>query len=114
MIEKYWARNKYPIVNSTSFILFGIQGIIGSAFASAWNAIIWTDNEEFTFVTNLPQSLSESHWPFLMGLMSAAWGIVAGIVAGILFLITASHSSQNHFNDYTYWVEDDGINYNVE
>ena len=46
-----------------------------------------------------------------MGFMAIAWAIIAGVIAGTLFLCTASHTSQNHFNDYTYWVEDDGINY---
>ena len=41
LIEKSWTRNKNVVINSTSFILFGVQGILGAAFASAWNAIIW-------------------------------------------------------------------------
>ena len=48
-----------------------------------------------------------------MGLMSIGWGIVFGLAIGLLFLVTASHTFQNHFNDFTYWVEDDGINVGI-
>lgn len=58
LIEKYWTRNKYQIVNSTSFILFGVQGLLGSAFASGWNAIIWTHSEGFFYNHTEFQSLS--------------------------------------------------------
>lgn len=46
-----------------------------------------------------------------MALLSAAFGIAFGILIGVFVLITASHEKIDYFNDYTYWVPDDGIRY---
>ena len=34
-----------------------------------------------------------------------------GIIIGIFVLITARHEKFDHFDDYTYWVPDDGLRY---
>lgn len=47
LIEKSSIRRRW-IISSVSWSLFGIQGIIGAAFASGWKAILYTSNNGFT------------------------------------------------------------------
>lgn len=46
-----------------------------------------------------------------MACLSAALGLAFGILIGIFVLITARHEKYDHFDDYTYWVPDDGLRY---
>ena len=46
-----------------------------------------------------------------MACLSAALGLAFGILIGIFVLITARHEKFDHFDDYTYWVPDDGLRY---
>lgn len=52
LIEAKWARNR-NIVHSTSFILFGVQGILGSVWAAMNNAIIHGNSESFTYIFSI-------------------------------------------------------------
>ena len=38
-------------------------------------------------------------------------GIGFGLLAGLLICICSKHDRFDHFEDYTYWVEDDGIRF---
>ena len=94
------------ITTSSSFTLFGLNGLIGSAWAAWSNAFVTTDQGNFTFT-----AFTESHFEILMGLMSIAFGIGIGLILGLLFLCTGQHTRRDHFTDYTYWMDDDGISY---
>jgi len=103
---------KNNIFNSTSFTLFGVQGIIGGIFASIFRAVVWTRNDGFTYVfTNAPRPAG---YDLAMALLSAAFGLGFGILAGIFVLLTTNHERLDHFTDYTYWVPDDGIRYPLQ
>jgi len=44
-------------------------------------------------------------------MISAALGIGFGLISGLLVLAVTKHLKDDHFDDYTYWVPDDGIRY---
>jgi hypothetical protein len=46
-----------------------------------------------------------------MGALAAAFGIAFGILVGIIALVCGKHEGYDDFDDYTYWVPDDGIRY---
>lgn len=38
-------------------------------------------------------------------------GIGFGLLMGIFLILLAKHERGDHFDDYTYWEQDDGIRY---
>jgi len=106
-IEKKHSRNG-KIVNTISFILFGVQGIVGSAWASIWRAVIITRRDGLNFnLSALPSPVLD----FASAWISAALGIGFGLIAGIFVFCLARHERADHFDDYTYWEKDDGLRY---
>ena len=108
-VEKKRSR-KDSITNTFSFCLFGIQGFIGSIFASGFRNALDTQTDGLTI------SLGSIPYPvfnFAAACISAGIGIVFGIILGIIFYCTAKHDHSEHFHDYTYWVNDDGIRYDL-
>lgn len=108
-VEKRASR-KSNITNTFSFIVFGVQGIIGSIFASGFREAL--NNE----TNGLEISLSNLPFPvfgFVTACISAGVGIVFGVFIGIFYIISAKHVREEHFHDFTYWVNDDGIRYDL-
>lgn len=54
----------------------------------------FTDNQVFNWVISL---------------ISLPMGLVFGSVAGILIMLVGTHQKDDHFDDFTYWVNDDGL-----
>ena len=44
-----------------------------------------------------------------VGSLSAGMGVGFGLIIGILVFACAKHEKIDHFEDHTYWVDDDGI-----
>lgn len=109
LIEKRVAM-KNRIFHTHSFTMFGVQGIIGGIFATIFRAVVVTRTDgfsyNFTSVNTRPAG-----YDLAMALLSAALGIGFGLLIGLLVLITARHEKYDHFDDYTYWMPDDGIRY---
>ena len=66
-----------------------------------------TDKLVFNFTINS----NPAGYDLAMACLSAALGLAFGILIGIFVLITARHEKFDHFDDYTYWVPDDGLRY---
>ena len=76
-------------MNTFSFFLFGVQGIIGSCFASGFRELL---NRE---TNNLTINLSDIPFPvfsFTIAAISAGIGIVFGIVIGLLLMCCGKHT----------------------
>lgn len=106
-VEKNVAREK-DISHTFSFTLFGVQGMIGAIFAAPWNAIVRTWANGFTYDFS-----GEEHQVFswVISLISMPMGIIFGVLAGVFIILVSGHTREDHFNDYAYWLEDDGISY---
>ena len=113
VVETKWAKSK-PIIATYSFTVFGLQGILGGIWSSIFTRVI-LDNEarrdgfEFDLIT-----MRAAGWSLLIAVISAGIAMVFGLVIGIILLIFAKHLRFEHFHDYTYWVADDGIRYDLE
>ena len=46
-----------------------------------------------------------------VGALSAGMGLGFGLLIGIFVFCCAKHEKYDHFEDYTYWVADDGIRF---
>ena len=103
LIEKKVARER-SIFNTFSFSLFGIQGLIGAIFAAIWNAAIRSRTEGFVYDFSTNQVFS-----WIISLISLPMGLLFGLGAGALCYAVGTHRREDHFDDFTYWVNDDGI-----
>ena len=108
IIEKRVAMNN-NIFHTVSFTLFGIQGIIGGVFATIFRAVIGSNPGSFTFETTKPAG-----YDLAVAAISAALGIGFGILIGLFVLLITRLERSEYFNDYTYWVSDDGIRYTYQ
>ena len=107
VIEKKVAMSS-AVWNTYSFTLFGIQGIIGSAFQAGWFAI--TKGRDYGFTYNFFEDFkNQPLYAWIISLISAGMGIVFGILVGIILLCVTNHNHQDFFNDFTYWSKEDGI-----
>ena len=50
---------------------------------------------------------------FVIACISAGIAIIFGILIGIFLMISAKHVRDQHFHDFTYWINDDGISYDL-
>lgn len=105
LIEKKFAREK-KILNTYSFTLFGGQGVIGAIFAVIWNAGTRSNTDSFSYNFNTNQVFS-----WVISLISLPMGVLTGVVAGIFIFLVGTHRREDHFDDLTYWVNDDGIRF---
>jgi len=105
LVEKKFAREK-NIFHTYSFTLFGGQGLVGAIFASIWNAAIRSNTYGFTYNFNTNQVFS-----WIISLISLPMGLLFGVLAGFFIFVIASHRREDHFDDLTYWVNDDGIRF---
>ena len=48
---------------------------------------------------------------FTIGCISMGIGIFFGCLAGLFLFLFAKQENDEHFHDFTYWVNDDGISY---
>lgn len=53
-------------------------------------------------------------WSLLIAIISAGIAVIFGLFIGIIMMIMAKHLRMEHFHDYTYWVPDDGIRYDLD
>jgi hypothetical protein len=105
--EKKYCRNG-KIVNTISFVLFGIQGIVGSAWTAIWNAMVRTRNDGLPYNADFMVSSAKE---FASAWISTGLGIGFGLATGAIVMLMARHERADHFDDYTYWEKDDGIRY---
>lgn len=103
LAEKKVARER-SIFHSFSFSLFGVQGMIGAIFAAIWNATVRSNTYGFSYNFKVNQVFS-----WVMSLISAPMGFLFGLLAGALCMAVAYHTRNDHFTDFTYWSNDDGI-----
>ena len=114
LLEKPNARER-TILSTVSWMLFGIQGLIGAGFAAGWKAIAFS----YTSTTNgykfLPDTLKNaaSQNEFYIGLVSAGIGAGIGIFAGVLVYAVNDQKGYEYYEDFYYWVEEDQIRYYV-
>lgn len=105
LVEKKFARSK-SIFNTFSFTLFGIQGFLGACFAAAFNAAV--RSRKYGFIYTFPADWNQV-FAWIMSLISAPMGICFGALVGAMCMAASTHDRIDHFNDFTYWREDDGI-----
>lgn len=102
---KHWMVDTkgYRPITSVSFVLFGIQGIVGTAFAVGWKEIIEQNSNNLPYVPN-----GQNSAPLILyGLISAGIGAAFGIFIGFLILLVNGHHRHHHFADRTYWLMED-------
>lgn len=110
MIEKPSSRKNHNVVNTFSFIVFGVQGIFASVFASGFRHALETQTDGLTVtVSEIPEPI----FGFVIGVISAGIGILFGLLIGVFLIIFARHERDEHFHDFTYWMNDDGIRYDI-
>lgn len=78
--------------------------MIGAIFASIWNAVARSNTYGFDYNFNVNQVFS-----WIISLISAPMGLLFGALAGALCMAVACHNRDDHFTDFTYWINDDGI-----
>lgn len=107
--------SKRLIFSTVSWSLFGLQGIIGAAFASGWKAISYNAlrADSLTPISS-QQSNFNPQFEFYAGLISAGIGAAFGLGAGIFIYIFNGQTSSQYFEDYFYWQNDDGLKVSAE
>jgi hypothetical protein len=86
-------------ITTVSFSLFGLQGLIGSAIAIGWKAIVENNSDNFIYV-----HIGEDSAIFILyGLICAGIGLGIGILSGLLVWIINNHTRENQFTDKTNW-----------
>jgi ammonia channel protein AmtB len=114
MIEKRSSRTR-NILNTFSFVTFGVQGMLGSAFASLFRAVLEGDANRNHAISDHSYTTSYLNAPvfdFVSGIISGTMGTLIGVLMGVVLLLVAKHSHRReHFHDFVYWINDDGIRY---
>lgn len=112
-VETRWAKSR-PIIATYSFTVFGLQGLLGGIWSAIFARVI-LDNEarRETFVYDTA-NMNNAGWSLLIAVITAGIAMVFGLVIGLLLLAFGKHIRSEHFHDYTYWVPDDGIRYDLE
>ena len=80
--------------------------MIGSIFAAIWYAAV--RSRMFGFEYNFPDDWNQV-FSWVVSLISLPMGAIFGLIVGILCRILSKHEHSDHFNDYTYWKNADGI-----
>lgn len=108
IVERKFTNDK-NIFSTVSWSLFGIQGIIGAAFAAGWKAILFTKNNGLTIEPKVLQFSSQ--FEFYGGLISAGIGLAFGLGVGFIVCLVNDQLSKEYFEDFFYWYSSDGIRY---
>jgi hypothetical protein len=105
-IQQYLVNTKgMRPLTTVSFTLFGIQGLVGTAFAIGWKEIIEQVSNGLPYV---PLG-EDSHQLIFYVLISAGIGLAFGLVIGFIIFLVNGHLRRHHFVDRTYWLMEDGI-----
>ena len=107
-IEKPWIQ-KRRVLNTHSFILFGFQGIWGGIYASILRKRIETIWNGFQY--NFDWIVNPAGYDLAIALLCAAFGLAFGLIIGLFFFCFAKHDKEQHFTDFTYWDEYDGLRF---
>lgn len=102
-IEKKIAR-KYNIINTFSFCLFGVQGLIGSVFASIFRADLKNKNQMAYYKNAYVINSTE---PIALGFVSTALGVGLGLIVGTMIYFLSHHKRADHFHDFPYWTDEE-------
>jgi hypothetical protein len=46
---------------------------------------------------------------WIVSLISFPMGLIFGLLAGVFCFLVATHLKEDHFDDFTYWVNNDGL-----
>jgi hypothetical protein len=105
-IQQYLVNTKgLRPLTTVSFTLFGIQGLVGTAFAIGWKEIIEQASNGLPYIP-----LGEnSHQLIFYVLISAGIGLGTGLAIGFFIFVVNGHLKKHHFVDRTYWLMEDGI-----
>jgi hypothetical protein len=94
LIEKRAAQKRW-IVSTVSWSLFGIQGLIGAAFASGWKAILFTNTNGLIIESATLASSSQSE--IYGGLISAGIGAAFGAGVGLILFLVSGQEKGEYF-----------------
>ena len=109
--EKKVAKSQ-NIRNTHSFALFGVQGILGAIFAAIFRQVVKSRNDGFDFdFSQKDIATRNGGYEIAVALVSAGIGLFSGFLIGAFLAAATKHERDDHFDDYTYWMADDGIRY---
>ncbi len=88
-------------------MLFGIQGILGGAFATGYRDII-NHNTNGVIFSDSSKDFNPGY-ELLISVISAGLGLASGILSGLFVLLCNNQTREGHFEDKEYWINDDGL-----
>ena len=88
--------------------MFGFQGLLGASLSAAWKALAFSEEHALTVFSGVLNNL-DSYRQFLAGLIAAGIGLAFGLIAGMAVYLINSHSYDQYFEDFYYWMGSDGI-----
>ncbi len=94
-IFERWGIDKSFKLSTVSWALFGIQGILGGAFASGWKEVAtkyWSNNFAGNVLTNFGRQ-----YEFYAALVSAGFGLAFGLLSGLIILCSNSQLSGQYY-----------------
>ena len=80
--------------------------MIGSVFSAIWSAGTRSNMYGFSYVID---NTHNQVFNWVISLISLPMGLLFGAAAGGLIALVNTHQRNDHFDDFTYWVNDDGI-----
>ncbi len=100
------------VISSISWTLFGVQGILGGAFATGYRDILNRNSNSITFT---PESINfNPGYELLICGISAGIGLGFGAIIGLVVAAISGQTREGHFEDKEYWINDDGISKQIE
>lgn len=90
---------KYGPIATVSYSLFAVQGLLGSAFAAVYKAIIQTNSYGLVYTSLNYVNVNL----FVYGIVSSAMGIAFGILGGIVILLVNGYKRDDYFTDRAVW-----------
>jgi predicted lysophospholipase L1 biosynthesis ABC-type transport system permease subunit len=76
------------VISTISWSLFGVQGLLGGAFASAYQRIIISNSNDLVF--NSQTTALNPGYQMLAAVISAGIGLGCGIVSGLIIVLVSS------------------------
>lgn len=93
--------------------MFGIQGILGSIFVPVFRYVMSSSDSELVKGISI-KSLPSPGLIFAVAAISVGIATLSALFSGIPIYLCAKHEADEHFHDFTYWFNDDGISYAIE